>query len=91
VESVNELIKTISGFVFSDDVLADELHWPDLLDEYLGCCQDARIVAVAREIKTLFEAVKADDLEKVSAGYQQTNILRNLWGTHGHYISFIKA
>ena len=91
VESVDELIKSISGFVFSDDILADELHWPDLLDEYLGRCQDAGLKAVNSEIKGVFEAVQGDDLEKVSAGYQQTEFLRNLWGTHGHYISFIKA
>jgi len=91
VESVDELVKTISGFVFSDDVLVDELNYPDPLDEYLDRCQDASLTAVNQDMKALFEAVQGDDLEKVSADYQQAKFLRNLWGTHGHYISFVKA
>ncbi len=90
LNSVFELTTQISEYVATFGAQIDSVIYPHSLEMYLNKSQDPRVVRFNSEMKNLYAASRSDKLEDLVSAYHESGVLRNLWGTHYHYICFSK-
>lgn len=90
IDCVADLVRSISNYTSdeSDMGFLRDIAYPGVLYEYLKSIGDPLIVKFNDEMKGLYDAINDCDLKRLTDAYLNTEVLRYLWGTAYHYISF---
>ncbi len=90
IDCVADLVRSISNYTSdeSDMGFLRDIAYPGVLYEYLNSIGDPLIVKFNDEMKELYDAIIDCDLKRLTDAYLNTEVLRYLWGTAYHYISF---
>ena len=65
--------------------------YPAALYDYLDQFEDTYITQFNSEMKATYEAAAGESLDKLVSMYHRCSVLRESWGTTGHYLCFIKS
>lgn len=92
IDSVAGLVSSISAYTLdkAEPDTVEAIVYPDVLDDYLSGANDPILQSVNGEMKELFGAVKRTNANELIDAYLGCKVLRSLWGTAYHYMSFIK-
>jgi predicted O-methyltransferase YrrM len=86
--------RTVSGLSAATRAPDPQLLVPDYPEEfrdYLASRSNPRVQICNKELGDIFEALKSSEAAAVRAAYARSSILRRLWGTPYHYVSFQTA
>jgi len=88
INSVQKLLKNISEYIEGSSL--KQVSYPKELNNYLSKSFDARLVNFNSEMKKLYNTIKSSNLNNIISTYVNTKYVRNLWGSHYHYLCFEK-
>lgn len=93
LESVAGHMNRISAYTSGSQVGYDirNVAYPSEIDYYLCGLGDPNLSALSKEIREIFDALHGTSLENLITSYNNSIIMRSLWGTAYYYMSFIKG
>lgn len=88
--AVDGFMRSLSDFTDSAYPQVESLVYPPAVDAYLRRCADDRLARFGQDLNTFFVAMGMNDAENLIRIYHTAEMLRGLWGTTYHYLSFSK-
>lgn len=90
VQSVLELMERISTYLQDLRWPRGGIQYPSELGRFLLASGEAELMTLDRELQDLFHTANNSNADELVTAYQDSRLVRSLWGVPYHYISFIR-
>ena len=88
--AVATLVARSSDYVHERNGAAQLVSYPDVLRRYLDGLGDPVLARLNEELGMLYKAMASEGLDELVSAYTETQYLGSTWGTHYHYLCFIR-